>query len=68
MTGRAEMTATASATPQPTRLYVYGVMRPADGRGWPGTAGIDGPPQPSAAPVSQSGSGSPSAAASERLR
>jgi hypothetical protein len=43
MTGRPEMTAAASATPQATRLYVYGVIPAADARGWPGTDGIDNP-------------------------
>jgi Gas vesicle synthesis protein GvpL/GvpF len=43
MTGRAEMTAAASATPQATSLYVYGVIPAADARGWPGADGIDGP-------------------------
>jgi hypothetical protein len=43
MTGRPEMTAATSATPQATSLYVYGVIPVADARGWPGTDGIDGP-------------------------
>jgi hypothetical protein len=43
MTGRSEMTAAASATPQATSLYVYGVIPAADARGWPGADGIDGP-------------------------
>ena len=43
MSGRPEMTAAGSATPQATRLYVYGVIPAADARGWPGTDGIDGP-------------------------
>jgi hypothetical protein len=42
MTGSPEMTAAASAPPQGTRLYVYGVVPAADARGWPGTDGIDG--------------------------
>jgi hypothetical protein len=36
------MTAAASATPQATGLYVYGVIPAADARGWPGAEGIDG--------------------------
>jgi hypothetical protein len=43
MIGRPEMTAAASATPQATSLYVYGVIPVADARRWPGTDGIDGP-------------------------
>jgi hypothetical protein len=43
MSGRTEMTATASATPRATALYVYGVIPAADARDWPGADGIDGP-------------------------
>ncbi|MCW3015217.1 MAG: gvpF [Solirubrobacterales bacterium] len=43
MTGHPEMTAAASATPQATSLYVYGVIPAADAGGWPGADGIDGP-------------------------
>jgi hypothetical protein len=37
------MTAAASATPQATGLYVYGVIPAADARDWPGADGIEGP-------------------------
>src|SRR5260221_14783528 len=43
MTGHTETTATASATPQATALYVYGVIPAADARDWPGADGIEGP-------------------------
>ncbi|MCW3065729.1 MAG: gvpF [Solirubrobacterales bacterium] len=43
MTGRPEMTADASATPQATSLYVYGVIPAADADGWPGADGLDAP-------------------------
>jgi hypothetical protein len=43
MTGHTKMTEAASATPQATSLYVYGVVPAADARGWPGTDGVDGP-------------------------
>jgi hypothetical protein len=42
MTGP-EMTVPASATPQATSIYVYGVIPAADAAGWPGAEGIDGP-------------------------
>jgi hypothetical protein len=44
MTGRTEVTAPPSTTPQATGLYVYGVIPAADARDWPGADGIDGPP------------------------
>jgi hypothetical protein len=43
MTGHPEMTEAASATPQGTSLYVYGVIPAADASGWPGAEGMDGP-------------------------
>jgi Gas vesicle synthesis protein GvpL/GvpF len=43
MTGHTEMTDTASATPQATTLYVYGVIPASDARDWPGADGIESP-------------------------
>jgi hypothetical protein len=37
------MTEAASATPQGTSLYVYGVIPAADAPGWPGAEGMDDP-------------------------